>query len=195
MAPFQGWLKSLSTRDKRGRKRHETPPVVAYFWDGGQPVAHTVKDISSTGFYLHTSDRWLPGTLITMTLRRTYSDASHPECSVLVVSKVMRYGEDGVGFAFIPVDAAHSGQDSAGGLNAADRKTLDHFIQLLREDAGYIRLGPALVLLLFAVVPTLSLEAVLCLIGAPLLWIAARATVPVQGGRRREKAISSAGGR
>lgn len=191
MAPFRQWFKSLLTSDKRRRARHETPPLVAYFWDGGQPVAHPVKDISPTGFYLCTGERWPLGTLITITLRRIYSDSDHPECSVIVMSKVVRYGEDGVGFAFIPVDTARSGQQPESGRSTADRKALDRFLQLLREDAGYIHLGPALILLLIIAVATLSSEAVLCLIGAPFPWAAARAAAAVQTSGKHKTTIPS----
>lgn len=192
MASFRHWIKSLTTPDKRGRGRHDIPPLVAYFWDGGQPVAHTVKDISATGFYLHTTERWLLGTLITMTLRRTYSDSDHPECSVAVVSKVVRHGQDGVGFAFIPMDAARPGQQPVGGQNIADRKALDRFLHLLREDTGYIKIGPALILLLIVALASLSSEAVIYLLALPFLWAATHATTALRANVQRRKSLISA---
>lgn len=134
MKPMKDWLKDLLLGDPRRTDRHKTPPLVAYFWDGGRPVAHTVQNISNTGFYLATTERWLLGTLIMMTLQRTSSDASPTDCSVIVMSKVIRYGEDGVGFAFIPVESSTPGQKPGPGAHAADRKTLDKFLHLLRRD-------------------------------------------------------------
>ena len=134
MKPMKDWLKDLLVGDQRRTDRHRTPPVVAYFWDGGRPVAHTVQNISNTGFYLATTERWLLGTLIMMTLQRTSGDASPADCSVIVMSKVIRYGEDGVGFAFIPVESSSPGQKPGPGAHAADRKTLDKFLHLLRRD-------------------------------------------------------------
>ncbi|MGC2163713.1 MAG: PilZ domain-containing protein [Silvibacterium sp.] len=134
MTPIKDWFKSLVSNDARKNSRRKTPPLAAYFWDGGNPVAHTVQNISPTGFYLATTERWLLGTLIMMTLQRTSGDPSKPDCSVIVMSKVVRYGEDGVGFAFIPVETASSNQQSGPGSHAADKKTLDKFLHLLASD-------------------------------------------------------------
>lgn len=134
MQPMMDWFKTLFSDDSRQNSRRGTPPLVAYFWDGGRPVAHTVQNISPTGFYLATSERWLLGTLIMMTLQRTASDSSSDECSIIVMSKVVRYGEDGVGFAFIPVEATTPGQHLGPGAQAADRRTLDKFLHRVKAD-------------------------------------------------------------
>lgn len=131
---MKDWLKSLITSDQRKSSRSKLPPVVAYFWDGGQPVAHTVKNVSPTGFYLTTHERWLIGTLLMITFQRTKADSSRPDSSVIVMSKVVHHGDDGVGFTFIPVDAATPGQQPRVGSHAADRKTLERFLQRLASD-------------------------------------------------------------
>lgn len=130
-------LKELLTgsSDPRRGSRDKSPPLVAYFWDGGEPVAHTVKNISSSGFYLDTSERWLLGTLIMMTLQRTSTDPQRPDCSVIVMSKVIHHGEDGVGFAFVPMESA--GSPAGPGSHAADRRTLDKFLHLVKSDQKY----------------------------------------------------------
>jgi hypothetical protein len=121
--------------DARRSTRHKAPLLVAYFWDGGDPVAHNVKNIASSGFYLDTTERWLIGTLIMMTLQRTSMDPDRPDCSVIVMSKVVHHGEDGVGFAFIPMES--SGAPAGPGSHAADRKTLDRFLHLVKSDGKY----------------------------------------------------------
>ena len=143
----KSWLKALLYEDPRKTSRRKTPPLVAYFWDGGQPVAHPVQNISTTGFYLATNARWLLGTLIMMTLQRTRGERDQVECSVIVMSKVVRYGEDGVGFAFIPVETASPGQHPGPGSHAADRKTLDKFLELVESDGGFACFGCILFLL------------------------------------------------
>ena len=35
--------------------------MAAYYWNGAAPKAHTVRDISSTGLYVVTEERWYPG--------------------------------------------------------------------------------------------------------------------------------------
>lgn len=139
MKPITDWFKALfsSSRDPRSVSRRGTPPLVAYFWDGGRPVAHNVQNISTNGFYLATSDRWLLGTLIMMTLQRTTTDSDREDCSIIVMSKVVRYGEDGVGFSFIPVEASTPGQAPAPGAHAADKRTLDKFLHLVAVDERY----------------------------------------------------------
>lgn len=134
MTPIKDWLKALSSSDSRAASRRKTPPLVAYFWDGGQPVAHTVRNISPSGFFLATTERWLLGTLIMMTLQRTTSESDRAEGSIIVMSKVVRHGEDGVGFAFVPVESASPGQQPGPGSHAADKKTLDKFLQILASD-------------------------------------------------------------
>jgi hypothetical protein len=134
MPGIKDWFKSLLSNDHRRASRRKTPPLVAYFWDGGEPVAHGVQNISPTGFYLATDNRWLMGTLIMMTLQRTSTTSDQPECTVIVMSKVVRQGDDGVGFAFVPVETSASSHPTGPGSHAADRKTLDKFLQLLDLD-------------------------------------------------------------
>jgi PilZ domain len=138
-SPMKSWLKSLVSGDLRRKSRQAAPPLVAYFWDGGHPVAHSVKNISHTGFYLETTERWLLGTLVMMTLQRTGTDSALAGCSVIVMSKVVRYGEDGVGFTFIPVDNSAASQQLGPVSQAADRKTLDKFLELVESTYGFAR--------------------------------------------------------
>ena len=74
MKSVTGWFKKRSSAEQRKAQRMKAPLLVAYYWDGAAPIAHQVQDISSTGFYLLTTERWLPGTMVTMTLQRTDVD-------------------------------------------------------------------------------------------------------------------------
>jgi hypothetical protein len=134
MTPIKGWLKTILSSDARKSSRSSAPPLVAYFWNGDEPVAHPVQNVSPTGFFLLTQERWLLGTLLMITLQRTKTDATLPDCSVIVMSKVVRHEQDGVGFAFIPVESTPPGQQPGTGSHAADRKTLDRFLQRLERD-------------------------------------------------------------
>jgi len=91
--------------DRRRSNRHALPDLIAYYWTGGTPQAHRVGDISSTGFYLLTNERWVPETVIRMTLQRTLGDGANSEDAISVLSKVVRWGEDGVGHEFILLDS------------------------------------------------------------------------------------------
>src|SRR5882757_3441318 len=104
MKSVTSWFKRLSSPEHRKAQRTKAPLLVAYYWDGSVPASHQIQNISSTGFYLLTEDRWLPGTMVTMSLQRT--DMAHQnsgtEPNISVLSKVVRLDENGVGFAFIP---------------------------------------------------------------------------------------------
>jgi Flp pilus assembly protein TadG len=132
MEPVKSWFGKLMSHDRRKARRHEAPPLVAYYWDGAAPAAHRIRDISSAGFYLLTEQRWYVGTMITMTLQRTsvVDDGSEP--SIAVQARVVRLCADGVGLAFVLADR-HNGRQPQGRLEqgAVDKKTLDRFLRPL----------------------------------------------------------------
>jgi len=67
--------------------------------DRAAPQARNIKDISSTGLYLVTEERWYPGTLVLMTLQRTDLGDETSEKSISVHSRAVRWGNDGLGFS------------------------------------------------------------------------------------------------
>jgi hypothetical protein len=87
--------------DRRRAMRLPTPDLVAYFFTGGAPVAHSLQDISITGFYMQTDERWIPGTIIRMTLQRPSARGNDPGDALTVHSRVVRWGHDGGGFEFV----------------------------------------------------------------------------------------------
>src|ERR1700723_2231485 len=101
MSPVKSWFEQLMSRDRRRTRRYEAPRLVAYYWDGATPQAHRIRDISSTGFYLLTEERWYAGTLVTMTLQRTGSADTGSERSIAVQAKVVRSSTEGVGLSFV----------------------------------------------------------------------------------------------
>ena len=121
---FVRWL----TAPPQAAKRMRAPKIVAYFWTGGTPRPHTVANISVTGLYIVTKDRWLPDTVIVMNLQWTDCDGTHPGDTISVLSKVVRFGEDGVGFQFVTSDAVNAidGQYLPG--KGSDRTALDRFL-------------------------------------------------------------------
>jgi hypothetical protein len=98
-------------------------------------MSHEIQNISSTGFYLLTEERWHLGTIITMTLQRTSpaSEKSPEENHISVRSKVVRIGTDGVGFAFIPQEPETDLQTSG----PAGKKAIIRFIDRLNSDRGH----------------------------------------------------------
>jgi Flp pilus assembly protein TadG len=158
MGSIRSWFKRLLSHDHRQGERLEAPLLVAYYWDGSIPTAHKIRDISSTGFYLLTTERWHLGTIVTMTLQRSDTAPANPsderyisvpsdERYISVQSKVVRLGEDGVGFAFVPVESKGSGATQASRRvqtsksKVADKKALSKFLDHLKLDDGCLMIG------------------------------------------------------
>ncbi len=96
------FLKNLLSQEHRRAGRRVIAGLVAYYWDGGQPTAHNVKDISLTGLYMLTQDRWYPGTVLRLTLQETDQTIAPSDRWIIVHAKVVRQGTDGVGLVFAP---------------------------------------------------------------------------------------------
>jgi hypothetical protein len=88
-------------REARAAPRLPNPGLVAYFFTGGSPRPHEVKNISVTGFYMYTNERWLPGTIIRVTLQIVGTSGENPHDTITVHSRVVRWGIDGGGFEFV----------------------------------------------------------------------------------------------
>jgi hypothetical protein len=129
--PPKSWLERFWSPDPRRAPRDPSPRLAAYYWSGAAPQAHSVRDISSTGLYVVTEERWYPGTLVLMTLQRTDDGEEVTERSVAVLSRAVRWGEDGVGLQFILPKA----QDPRRG-DGVDKKTLEKFLTGLKRDSS-----------------------------------------------------------
>jgi hypothetical protein len=131
---MKNWFEELMTRNQKRPQRYVAPRLVAYFWDGGTPAAHCIRDISSNGIYLLTSQRWYPGTLITITLQRTEKDEAGMKQSITLQTRVMRSAQDGVGLRFV-VPKTEEGRRVqryiADGLEVQDAHALRGFLASL----------------------------------------------------------------
>jgi hypothetical protein len=134
--PVKGWLDWLFSQERRAGKRHSSIPLVAYYWDGAEPVPHAVLNASSVGMYLLTPQRWYPGTVVTMTLQRAKAAPADPERSIAVNARVVRAGTDGVGLVYL-LDPTTDSSDAYGPLaTLTDRKSMDKFLRRLEGDIG-----------------------------------------------------------
>ena len=120
--------------DNRKATRQKTTRLVAYYWDGATPQPHPIRDISETGAYLMTEQRWRPGTIVTMTLQRDTGTEQDVLRSIAVQAKVVRQGPDGVGLRFVLSTTPRSKDDALSAGRTADRRTLLDFIEVV--DAG-----------------------------------------------------------
>lgn len=134
----KSWLQRLLSPDPpepRKAPRAALPGLTAYFWTGGTPQANAIRDISSTGLYVLTDERWYPGTLIQMTLKKTESGKVKAEYSITVLAKANRWGNDGVGLGFVIRDPRHPLGDGAH-AGAVDREELDRFLARIGQGKG-----------------------------------------------------------
>ena len=123
---FLRWL--FPDVNQRRAKRYPTPGVVAYYWTGGEPYSYHVGDMSATGLFLLTKERWAPGTLIQMTLQNQDGRVSDSDSSICVLSEVVRWGENGAGFNFILADYENVFDYGVMPGEAVDRKSIERFL-------------------------------------------------------------------
>ena len=93
--------KAYPKHDRRRAHRIPVPDLVAYYWTGGAPRPRKIGNLSVTGFYLQTEERWMPGTIIRMTLQLVGSTGEHRHDTVTVHSRLVRWGPDGEAFEFV----------------------------------------------------------------------------------------------
>ena len=103
------WNAPASGPDRRSARRKRWPRLVAYDSTGGTLEVHGVKDVSANGLYLITEERWPLGAQVTMTLQRTDGLDDNPRNnSISVQLRVVRWGGDGVGLAFVQPESEES---------------------------------------------------------------------------------------
>src|ERR1700757_4217814 len=106
MTGRKDWLETFLKPDSEGAERRlaarqSVDQFAAYRWNGSSLKREAVRDISSTGLYILTEERWQPGTLVFLALQREGPLEMNPEGRIEVQAKVVRCGEDGVGLAFV----------------------------------------------------------------------------------------------
>lgn len=75
------------------------PGLVAYYWEGGAPKEHVVKNISLTGAYLYGTEQWYDGTIMALSFRQ--GAVTGEVASLSVRGKIVRHGADGIGVKFM----------------------------------------------------------------------------------------------
>ena len=125
---LQRWLNPEPPEPRKGL-RESLPGLAAYFWTGCAPVEHGVRDISPSGLYVLTDERWYPGTIVRLTL--TDRRERTAESSITVSASVMRWGNDGVGLQFVLQDGKTPMAE--GMVLGVDRALIEQFLQRLKN--------------------------------------------------------------
>jgi hypothetical protein len=92
-------------KEVRNAERFREPEIVVHYWDGSAPEGRTLRDISQTGAYLYTPERWYVGTIVRLILQGNAAAASKnggaaSEASICIRARVVRHGTDGVAVEF-----------------------------------------------------------------------------------------------
>ena len=100
MNSASGFSLKHSPPDRRRSERRNSPELAAYLWIGTLPKQAGIRDISSTGVYILTRERWAPGDTVSMTLQRKGPLEGSFDRRVAVKAKAVRWGDDGIGLSF-----------------------------------------------------------------------------------------------
>ena len=123
--PIRNWFKRLWSSDARKAPRQPAPRLAAYYWNGSAPSPHDIRDVSSTGLYLLTEDRWYPGTLILMTLQDINDTENGAKPVISVRVRAVRWGDDGVGLQFVLAEDE--------GVGEANKRRLEGFLERVND--------------------------------------------------------------
>ncbi|WP_109486728.1 hypothetical protein [Occallatibacter savannae] len=82
-------------------ERREVPGLEAIHWTGSSPGLDIVKNISSTGMYLVTRERWPEGEINPVRLVYPELTDDSAEKQVTIETRTVRWGEDGMGLSFV----------------------------------------------------------------------------------------------
>jgi hypothetical protein len=127
---FRRWLNPATpavASDRRRAHRRYVPGMVAHYYTGGAPKPHEVADISMTGFYLLTEERWMPQTMIQMTLQKPCAKGERKQ-SITVLSRIVRRGSDGVAAEFVMPEGLDPMSHDIQPSQATDRFSLARFL-------------------------------------------------------------------
>jgi Flp pilus assembly protein TadG len=134
-ARLKRWLFPKESEEWRSAPRQPTPEVVVYYWDGSPPVGHALRDVSETGAYIYTPERWYVGTIIRIVLQRPAGAVQEEgpiaaQASACIAARVIRHGSDGVA-----VDFAFRTED--------EREALGRFLASIVSQPAATLLAPA----------------------------------------------------
>lgn len=122
-------LKRRKVLDRRKGIRESVDNLVASFWTGGAPTVHAIRNVSSTGLYVVTAERWYLGTVVRMTLTKADPVRPDAQMSVCVAAEAIRWGNDGVGLRFVVESTRRKNWRQQQPLDGADREQLDRFLR------------------------------------------------------------------
>jgi hypothetical protein len=104
MKSLRNWFEKAFPQTEAQQPRAERRPVPgleAIHWTGSSPGLDIVRNISATGMYLVTRERWPEGEVNPVRLVYPELADESPDRQVMLQTKAVRWGEDGMGLTFI----------------------------------------------------------------------------------------------
>ncbi len=102
MKSLKGWFKKTFPDEQQARaERRHVDGLGALHWTGRSPGLDDVKDISSSGIYIRTNERWPPGEVNSIRLTTDDVPEDDPDHEVEIKARAVRWGEDGMGLSFV----------------------------------------------------------------------------------------------
>src|SRR5580700_7708170 len=104
MNQWKSWIQKLGHPEKPRAQRRIPSGLVAS--QTGNPASQPsiIKNISSSGLYLLTKERWPVDELIPLTIGMQDLPENRADERIRIQARVARHGEDGVGLGFILPD-------------------------------------------------------------------------------------------
>ena len=136
----KSWLERFLTPDSDRAERRSPEQFAAYRWSGTAVTHDPVRDISATGVYIYTKDRWPVDAIVSMTMQRQGPIELLAERRITAHARVVRCDDEGVGFSFVVPKDSHASQWKA---------LLDHLVQesMPKDMESLVRLSEALAFL------------------------------------------------
>lgn len=132
MALLKDVIEKLSRSHAKRAERQAAHGFVAHHGSGTKTHQDDIKDISSTGLYLLTEERWLPGTVVSLTLQMKSPLEEISERRISLQAKCIRWGEDGVGLSFVLPEDPDANAWRALLQNASEQSEPDGVLGLAR---------------------------------------------------------------
>ena len=104
MKTLDNVVEKFSRTETKRAERRPAQGFVAHYRVGRSSRQGDIKNISSTGLFLLTEERWVPGTVVSLTLQMQTPLEAISEHPITVEAKTVLWGEDGVGFSFVLPD-------------------------------------------------------------------------------------------
>ena len=135
------WLEKLLVPDSERADRRPGGSFAAYYWSDGALRQDGVKDISATGVYILTNERWPLGSTVALTLQNAGPLETNPERRITTRAKVVRSADDGIGLAFVPANDPESRQWESLVENVVSHAKLNDMLGLVRTAEALKFLG------------------------------------------------------